>query len=153
MKNQKPISVKLRIPQLIVDARQASSKLLKELVPACQSLNARIHVLGKNVSGLHASFSLENALEAADMWLVLGEELPMEFPVLVEQGIVPIFLNGLHPEAKDYDPVEERGNAFLFNSLEVWPVYHALVRATENFAFSYDWGNLKRSGKEFLRKD
>ena len=144
------LTVQLRIPRLIVDTRHRDPKELVDLGPALQSLNARVTILGHKIKGLKSVFSLEQALEEADIWLILDEKPPKEFNDLIEKGIVPVLQAGVHQKAVNYNPVAEEGNAFLFEKNEIWSIHHALVRATENFAFSYDWGNLKKHGQALL---
>lgn len=47
------------------------------------------------------------------------------------------------PVLENYNPVLEKGNAFIFNESDKWQFFSALVRATENYKFSYDWQNLE----------
>ena len=96
---------------------------------------------------------MEEALEEAHIWVLLGKTLPKDFSMIVDRGIVPVMLSGLHPDAENYNPVEERGNAFLFPALTSWQVYGSLVRALENFAFSYDWENLRSQGRCLMKAE
>ena len=151
-KTKKQVQVKLRIPHILVDVRDADPALVEALLPGLEVLEdqARIHILGKGAKSLPHVFSTEEAMEEAHMWLVLGEKLPKELNMALERGIVPILLRGLHPHAQDYVPSQEKGNSFLFPKLSAWSVYGCLVRALENFHFSYDWENLKTHSKELL---
>ena len=54
------------------------------------------------------------------------------------------------PILKDYNPVTESGNAFLYKEDNLWLFYAALVRALENYKFSYDWQNLELAAMETL---
>ena len=65
---------------------------------------------------------------------------------VTEMGIVPI----LPPQKglKDFDPQEETGNAFTFEEGNFWKFLSAILRASENFKFEYDWENLRKSVKE-----
>lgn len=149
----KEIKIKVRIPHVILDARHADPKLVKQLSEGVEALDARFRILGPEIKGVavaHA-FSVEEALEEAHIWVVLGTEIPTEFNMIVERGIVPVALRGLHKELENYNPIEEAGNAFLFPKASCWSVYGTLVRALENFNFSYDWKNLQSEVKSLTR--
>lgn len=139
----KPLTLRVRIPHILVDARDADPKLVQALAPSLQHLDARIRVLGKGLEKHKHVFSMEEAMEEGDVWLVLSGQLPKEFALILEHGMVPVMREGLHKSAQNYDPVKETGNAFLFDELNEWRIYAALVRAIENFAFPYDWKNIR----------
>ena len=149
-KTKTHIKVKIRIPHVIIDAREADPELLESLAPGLEELDARVRVLGKGAKQLPHAFSLEEAMEEAHIWVVLYEKVPKELSILVEHGVVPVMLQGIHEKAKNYSASQEEGNAFLFSKLTEWHIYGSLVRALENFGFSYDWSNLKNHCKELL---
>lgn len=141
------LKLRVRIPHVVLDIRSADPKLVESLLPGLENLDARVRVLGVGLKTLPHVFSLEEALEEAHVWVVLTGKLPKEFSMIADRGIVPVMLTGLHPAAENYNPVEEKGNAFLFSELSTWQIYTALVRSIENFAFSYDWENLRDQGR------
>jgi len=64
-------------------------------------------------------------------------------------GIVPLAQENAFPDLlHDYNPNQEKGNSFLFSSYDPWHVFAALVRATENYRFPYDWKNIAKEGME-----
>ncbi|QQR54389.1 hypothetical protein IPG41_04255 [Candidatus Peregrinibacteria bacterium] len=148
----KALQLKVRIPKLILDIRGADPKLLEELAPALENLDARVRILGPGLKTLPHAFSLEEALEEAHVWVVLAPHLAKDFSMVAERGIVPVMREGLHQEAENYNPVQENGNAFLFHEPSAWQIYGAIVRATENFAFSYDWENLRSQGRCLMER-
>lgn len=149
-KTKTSLQVKVRIPHVILDTRGAELSLIESLMPGLEEIPARFRVLGEGMKKLPHVFSFEEALEEGHLWLVLSDKLPRQFSMIIDRGIVPVMLEGLHPEAHNYNPVEEIGNAFLFPKKAAWNIYGTLVRAVENFAFSYDWENLRSQGKELL---
>lgn len=149
-KKQPTLKLKVRIPHVILDTRDADPVLAETLLTALDELPARFRVLGEGGKTLPHAFSFEEAMEEGHIWVVLSNELPKNFSMVIERGIVPVMLKGLHPEAENYNPVEESGNAFLFPKISPWNIYGALVRALENFAFSYDWENLRKEGKNLI---
>lgn len=150
IKDVSPIKLKIRIPHVILDLRNADLSEIDGLEDAVEHVDARVKVIGEGLGALPHVFSLEEALEEAHLWVILSEEAPKELNLLAERGIVPVMLSGLHPYAENYDPVKETGNAFLFSKMTPWHVYGSLVRALENFNFSYDWENIRNHGKTLL---
>ncbi len=149
-KTKKQIKLKVRIPHVILDARDATGHLLDDLAPGLEQLEARVRILGDGADSLAHAFSLEEAMEEAHIWVILSDTVPKEFNMLIERGIVPVMIRGVHPKAENYSPSQEKGNAFLFPELTEWHVYGSIVRALENFHFSYDWENLRNHGKSLL---
>lgn len=150
-KTKSPLKLKIRIPHVILDVRGADPVLLENLLPGLDEIPARFHVLGDGLKTVPHLFSLEEALEEGHIWVILSKKIPKQFSMIVERGIVPVMLTGLHKDAENYNPVEESGNAFLFQRLSAWNVHAALIRALENFAFSYDWENLRSQGKALMK--
>ncbi|MFA6024006.1 MAG: hypothetical protein WC777_02205 [Candidatus Gracilibacteria bacterium] len=143
--------LKVRIPHIVLDVRGADPALVDSLTPGLEELPARFHILGGSGKSIPHVFSLEEALEEAHIWVVLSPKLPPQFSMIVDHGIVPVMLQGLHKDAENYNPVEESGNAILFQKLGVWNIHAALVRVIENFAFVYDWENLRSQGKALMK--
>ena len=60
----------------------------------------------------------------------------------LDYGVVPVA-----PECKalqNYDPVQEQGNAFLFDQTsEPWHGFAALIRALETYKFPFDWRTIQ----------
>lgn len=149
-KTKAPLKLKVRIPHVILDLRGADPALLQNLLPGLEEVDARFRVLGDGLKSVPRVFSMEEALEEGHIWVILGNRLPRDFSLVVERGIVPVMPTGLHKNAENYNPVEESGNAFLFSKPTAWNVHAALIRALENFAFSYDWENLRSQGKNLI---
>ncbi len=64
-------------------------------------------------------------------------------------GAVPLARTQAFPELlTDYNPNQEKGDSFLFPSYDIWHIFAAIVRATENYRFPYDWKNIAREGME-----
>ncbi len=149
-KTKTQINLSIRVPHVIIDTRDADPALLAQLEDALGALNARVKIVGSGMKQTQHAFSLEDALEDADIWLVLADKTPSDFKAVVDQGIVPVMLNGVLKGAENYDAVAEKGNAFLFPKMDAWYIYGSLVRAIENFVFPYDWKNIKTAGKSLI---
>lgn len=141
--------MKVRIPTVVFDCRGTDSDVVQNMLDGIEHLEARVRVLGAEVDSLRSAFSLEEATEHADIWVFCGKKLPKDFEMLMKRGIVPVMQNGSRPDALNYDPSQEEGNAFLYPKHNAWYIYGALVRALENHSFPYDWKNLKNHVKEF----
>lgn len=144
-KTKTQIKVSVRIPRVIMDIRDADPLLLEKMEDGLDALNARIRVIGQGATELSHVFSLEEALENADIWVVFADHSPKDLKIITEQGIVPVMAYGLSEKINNYDAVAENGNAFLFSKHDTWHIYGSVVRALENFLFPYDWNNIKTS--------
>ena len=58
----------------------------------------------------------------------------------MQYGVIPII--SAQDFVEDYDPIQERGNAFVYTKDSPWSFFATLVRALENFKFPYDWKNI-----------
>lgn len=85
---------------------------------------------------------------AADMLLVSSEsvECAEEVQNAMAYGVIPI----MPPQAfaEDYDPVQEKGNAFFYTKGSAWSFFASLIRALENFRFPYDWKTIQVNAME-----
>ncbi len=58
----------------------------------------------------------------------------------LEKWIVPVILKENHItwELKEFNPVKSEWNAFLYDELNKWSIFHSIVKYTENYKFPYD---------------
>ncbi len=63
-------------------------------------------------------------------------------------GTVPISLP--NEILENYNPVQESGNAFVYESANAWQCFSALVRALETCKFPYDWRTIQRHAIESM---
>jgi starch synthase len=88
--------------------------------------------------------SMTTLLMASDMALFLS--LSNENVIIKEclhGGVIPIA-----PESailKNYNPVQESGNAFTFETQSAWHIFAALVRAIETYKFPFDWRTIQKA--------
>jgi glycogen synthase len=85
---------------------------------------------------------------ASDISLISGDsnECIKEAKNAMKYGTIPII-----PEqdfVEDYDPVQEKGNAFAYKKGSPWSFFATLIRALENFRFPYDWKNIQVNAME-----
>lgn len=137
--------------------------LLKSLMPGLLSLPLSIVIRGKGSKVYGAFFTTlakdhrhriailpdeESAVRAmvraADVALFFSH--PSEAQELLEclrHGTVPIAPGGA-PLLFNYDPVEESGNAFLYEEKHgAWGCFAALVRALETYRLPFDWRTIQ----------
>ncbi len=65
-------------------------------------------------------------------------------------GAIPVSL----PQSilANYNPVQESGNAFVFEHASVWQCFASIVRALETFKFPYDWRTIQRHAMSTVEK-
>ena len=151
-------------------SEKLGGKLLEELLPGLLTLPVEILVVGKGSSAYGTLFTklakehrhrihivadkddpIRRMFEASDMALFLSDPTEMqELQTCFTTGIVPISLPS--SALSDYDPVQESGNAFLFQSPNAWQCFAALVRAMETYKLPFDWRTIQRNGMESMRE-
>ena len=85
---------------------------------------------------------LRKIYAASDIILIptMSEECMKEAKRAMEYGVIPI----IPPQdfASDYNPNQEKGNAFVYTKDSPWNLFATLIRAIETFRFPYDWKNI-----------
>jgi len=75
-----------------------------------------------------------------------SDECMDEAKKCMKYGVVPVIME--KDFAENYDPVQEKGNAFIYKKDRPWSFFATFVRALENFRFPYDWKNIQISAME-----
>ena len=85
---------------------------------------------------------------ASDIILIptLSEECIEEAKKAMGYGVVPVIPS--QDFAEDYNPNQEKGNAFVYTKDSPWNLFATLIRAIETFRFPYDWKNIAASVME-----
>lgn len=150
-------------------SEKLGGKLLEELLPGLLALPVEILVVGKGSAAYGTLFTklarehrhrmhivadkdepLRLMYGASDMALFLSDPRSIkELQICLSSGVVPV--SPPSPTLDDYDPVQESGNAFLFESPGVWLCFAALVRAMETYKLPFDWRTIQRNGMEAIR--
>lgn len=79
---------------------------------------------------------------------IMAEESIEQIRAAIQAKRVPI-LPG-EKIIQDFDPVAERGGAFVYKLGSKYSLLDALIRARENHKFPYDWKNILRAGQKSL---
>jgi len=75
-----------------------------------------------------------------------SDECADEAVKCMNYGVVPVIMEKDFTE--NYDPVQEKGNAFVYKKNSPWSFFATFIRALENFRFPYDWKNIQISAME-----
>lgn len=141
--------------------------LLKAVLPGLLELPIELLILGKGTTEFGKMFSHLIAQEshriamvpnedeavrkmyaAADMALFLVEPTSSpELSLCLRYGVIPIAPS--IDTLENYNPNQERGYAFLYDSPSPWKCFGATVRALETYRFPFDWRNIQ---KEAMRR-
>jgi len=145
--------------------------LLQETLPGIMTLGLELLILGKGSKEYGEIFTqltrqkghriaiLEDTDEkrramyaAADMAFFFTEPTSLqELQLTLRYGAVPIA--PVTKALENYNPVQESGNAFLYEREDKWSCFAALVRALETFNFPYDWRTIQRHCMESAQQE
>lgn len=89
-------------------------------------------------------------LAASDIALFFTKPENADVEHALQYGVVPV--SPAHEVLDNYNPVQETGNAFVFDKLTQWHCFASLVRALENFKFPYDWRLIQRHAMETVEE-
>ncbi len=108
-----------------------------------QEQRYRVHIIAEEEEAMHRMYA------AADMALFITDPARTEeLEHCLAFGVVPI--SAASSLLNDYNPVQETGNAFLFDAPSKWTVFAAIVRAVETFKFPFDWRTIQRHCMETM---
>lgn len=94
--------------------------------------------------------NIRKILAAADTsFFFSGREGDIELAqAALSYACLPIAPGLLSDFIQNYNPNQESGTGFLFENMDKWSAFAALVRAHENFRFPYDWKVIQKSAIE-----
>jgi len=161
-----------KIPILCIPTgmtKELGGNLLKEVLPGILNLGIEVVVLGKGSNEYGELFTelteknghriaimkdtdegQRKMYAASDMALFLND--PTDMTELIDSlsyGVVPIA--PVNKKVQNYNAVQESGNAFLFEQLNMWHCFAAIVRAVETYNFPFDWKTIQRNGMETVK--
>ncbi len=150
-------------------SEKLGGKVFEDLLPGLLTLPVELLVVGKGSATYGSLFTklakehrhrvhivpdkddtLRGMYSASDMALFLSDPSHCkELPLCLAAGIIPVSLPC--DLLEDYDPVQEAGNAFLFETPNAWQCFASLVRAIETYKLPFDWKTIQRHGMESMR--
>ena len=87
-------------------------------------------------------------LEKSDVIIFPVRPSKDELEAIISAGVVPVLPEGCGLE--NFDAQKESGGAFTFQEGNLWSLVAALVRASENRRFSWDWKTIKQNLVELV---
>ncbi len=129
------------LPIELVVLGRGSEKYGKMLTQLAKTDKHRVAIMSDDED------SLRKMLAGSDIALFFAPvSKAAELDLVLRYGVVPVAMPTGHLE--NYNPVQEAGNSFLYESATMWQCYGALVRALETFKFPYDWRTIQRHAME-----
>ncbi len=145
-------------------------KLLTDILPGLLELPVSLVILGRGSEKYGKTFtqlekeqkhrvrilpddetSLRKMLAGSDIALFLTDKgIQEDTERALRYGVVPVAQESKLLE--NYNPIQEAGNAFIFEEGTVWQSFAALVRALETFKFPYDWRTIQRHAMESIEE-
>jgi starch synthase len=142
--------------------------LLETVLPGLLELPIGIVIRGKGskkYGELFTTMAKENGHRVAILpddetsmrMMLAGCDIAMFFSPTFEEeavenvlryGVIPVSLP--HEILNNYNPVQENGNAFVYEKTTHWHCFAGLVRALETFKFPYDWRTIQRHAIESM---
>lgn len=93
---------------------------------------------------------LRSMLSGSDIAMFFSEAEGDELENALRYGTIPVSL----PNAllQNYNPVQESGNSFVYETPNKWNCFASLVRALETFKFPYDWRTIQKNAMESMER-
>lgn len=133
----------LELPVNIVIRGRGSKKYGELFTKLVASSGHRIAILPDDET------HVRKMLAGSDMALFFsGRDEDDELANALRYGAIPVALP--RDILENYNPVQESGNAFVYEEATVWQCFAAVVRALETFKFPYDWRTIQRHAMESM---
>lgn len=156
----------LCLPTGITDA--LGGALLEQVVPGLLELHINIVIRGRGSKKYGELFTklsesarhriailpddetaVRKMLAGSDIALFLADHDEEEMlENALRYGTVPV--SSPRECLDNYNPVQESGNAFIYEKPTHWQCFASLVRALETFRFPYDWRTIQRHAIESM---
>lgn len=127
----------LELPVSIAIRGRGGKKYGEMFLELAKTHSHRIAIVGDD------DVSIRKLLAGSDMALFLSpSDQDGEVENALRYGAIPI--SPAQSVLENYNPVQETGNAFIYEQPTVWQCYASVVRAVETFKFPYDWRTIQR---------
>lgn len=134
----------MELPINLVIRGRGSKKYGELFTKLCKSAPHRVAILPDNED------NVRKILAGCDISLFLSVSDAESIDNALRYGTVPVCLPC--ESLENYNPVQESGNAFVYEEATVWQCFASLVRALETFKFPYDWRTVQRHAIESMDK-
>ncbi len=145
-------------------------QLLEAVLPGLLELPLKIVILGRGskkygelfgkvMNVTKGSIAVVPDTEAHQHLLLAGADAAIFFTTPETKDVLACLAYGSipvspeHGHLENYNPVQERGNAFTFKETTPWQCFAAVVRALETLRFPYDWKTIQRNAMESVGED
>lgn len=127
----------LELPVSIVIRGRGSKKYGEMFLELTKSHSHRVAIVGDD------ELSIRRLFAGSDMALFLADhDEEGELENALRYGTIPI--SPQRSILENYNPVQESGNAFVFEAATPWQCFGSVVRAIETFKFPFDWRTIQR---------
>jgi starch synthase len=134
----------LELPVALLIRGRGSSKYGELFTKLAKNNGHRIKIIPDD------EVNLRRMLAGSDVALFFaGQQDPDDIENALRYGVVPVAMP-THDVLEDYNPVQESGNAFLYQEATHWQCFASVVRALETFKFPYDWRTIQRNAMEAM---
>lgn len=93
---------------------------------------------------------LRTLLSGSDIALFFAAPEDDAIENALRYGTIPVTLP--HELAENYNPVQESGNAFVYERANPWLCFASIARALETFKFPYDWKTIQKNAMEGMNR-
>lgn len=138
-----------RKPVLLIDVSQGREPdFLPDLIGGFISIGLNVLILKSAAGTTLQRQAMVHYVEPENKLAAMGAA---DFTIVFDSDITTVWKHGSVPIAQmngkgtvNYNPLQETGNGFYFESPTKWEIFAAVVRALETYQFPYDWENLLR---------
>ncbi|MSR68044.1 hypothetical protein EXS65_04480 [Candidatus Peribacteria bacterium] len=132
----------LELPVSIVIRGRGSKKYGEFFVELAKKHSHRVAIVPDDEE------HLRSLLAGSDIALFFSESDPTDIENALRYGTIPVSLPS--ELLANYNPVQESGNAFVYENASAWLCFGSLVRALETFKFPYDWRTIQKNAIESM---
>ncbi len=133
----------LELPVALLIRGRGSSKYGELFTKLAKGHGHRIKIIPDD------EMNLRRMLAGSDIALFFAEQQdPDDINNALRYGVIPAAMPC--DTLEDYNPVQESGNAFVYQEATHWQCFASVVRALETFKFPYDWRTIQRNAMESM---
>ncbi len=133
----------LELPVSLVIRGRGSKKYGEQFTKLLKENGHRIAILPDDEDHVRLMLS------GSDIALFFSEKGTTEdLENALRYGVIPVAPES--EQLENYNPVQESGNAFVYEHSTPWLCFGSLVRALETFKFPFDWRTIQRHAMESM---